>query len=211
MPKCNHRTLVTPYLISGFFSSQIAVPCPRAGWSLWGERAWTLQEALLSPRYLYFTQCQMYFECNATQFCESLDYSSFQQLVQTKEVILPIFGGVHRNPFVESKDVSKLHASHRLRQYSSPLEPYASRKHTYDSDALNAFSAILRLLKQQYYDTGVYWGIPMVDFRGALCWGPFEGRRRSGFPGWSWSGWEGRMLNTHLYCNDEKRWYYPHL
>lgn len=43
--------------------------------SRWAKRAWTLQECTLSPRYLYFTPYQVYFECNATQLCESVNES----------------------------------------------------------------------------------------------------------------------------------------
>jgi hypothetical protein len=41
----------------------------------WGSRAWTLQEAFLSPRNIFVTDYQIYLECNATQCCESLDRS----------------------------------------------------------------------------------------------------------------------------------------
>ena len=41
--------------------------------SHWGSRAWTFQEALLSPRCLYLSNYQLYFQCNAMQCCESLD------------------------------------------------------------------------------------------------------------------------------------------
>jgi hypothetical protein len=33
--------------------------------SPWGKRAWTLQEAILSPRCLYLSDHQLYFECSA--------------------------------------------------------------------------------------------------------------------------------------------------
>jgi hypothetical protein len=40
--------------------------------SKWATRAWTYQEALVSPRCLYFTPHQVYFEYNLMQCCESL-------------------------------------------------------------------------------------------------------------------------------------------
>ncbi|KAF8554824.1 HET-domain-containing protein, partial [Imleria badia] len=39
-------------------------------WSPWATRAWTYQEGLLSPRRLFFTNHQVYFECNSGQCCE---------------------------------------------------------------------------------------------------------------------------------------------
>jgi len=41
--------------------------------SRWGTRAWTFQEAILSPRCLYLTEEQAYFECNYQSSCESID------------------------------------------------------------------------------------------------------------------------------------------
>ena len=38
--------------------------------SRWNTRAWTYQEALLSKRKLYFTECQVYFQCCCSVFCE---------------------------------------------------------------------------------------------------------------------------------------------
>ena len=45
-------------------------------WSPWVSRAWTFQEGLPSPRCLFFTNHQVYFECNSVQCCESLDDSN---------------------------------------------------------------------------------------------------------------------------------------
>lgn len=41
--------------------------------SPWGSRAWTLQEALMSPRCLYVSDHRLCFKCNSMQYCESLN------------------------------------------------------------------------------------------------------------------------------------------
>ncbi|KAI9570104.1 heterokaryon incompatibility protein-domain-containing protein [Boletus coccyginus] len=43
--------------------------------SHWNTRAWTFQEGMLSPRRLFFTNHQVYFECNLAQCCESINDS----------------------------------------------------------------------------------------------------------------------------------------
>ncbi|KAF9242135.1 heterokaryon incompatibility protein-domain-containing protein [Melanogaster broomeanus] len=53
--------------------------------SPWAKRAWTFQEGLLSPRRVFFTRHQVYFECNAAQCCESLDDSNSPFHLQSDE------------------------------------------------------------------------------------------------------------------------------
>lgn len=41
--------------------------------TVWAQRAWTLQEAYLAPRCLFFSDHQMYFDCAAMLCCETLN------------------------------------------------------------------------------------------------------------------------------------------
>lgn len=77
--------------------------------STWATRAWTYQEALLSPRCIYFSQHQVYFECNIRQCCESIDHSASAWHSMTRETLSPLTyaepaatlgRGVFRNPFL---------------------------------------------------------------------------------------------------------------
>ena len=47
--------------------------------SRWASRGWTFQEAVLSRRCLFFTDQQMYFECNSMSCFESI-YSPLDKL-----------------------------------------------------------------------------------------------------------------------------------
>ena len=76
--------------------------------SKWATRAWTYQEAILSPRCIYYTQHQVYFECNVDQRCESVVDSSSPIFSLTRTNLSPaayeipasVLGkGVFRNPF----------------------------------------------------------------------------------------------------------------
>jgi hypothetical protein len=59
--------------------------CQQIPQSNWTTRAWTYQEALLSPRCLYFTPHQVYFECSLVQCCESLDERNSPFHIETPE------------------------------------------------------------------------------------------------------------------------------
>ena len=83
--------------------------------SNWATRAWTYQEALLSPRCIYFTQHQVYFECNVSQCCESIDGSTSATHSMTREKLSPMIypqpasvlgKGIFRNPFFGYSDYS---------------------------------------------------------------------------------------------------------
>ncbi len=164
----------------------------------WGSRAWTFQEALLSPRCIYITNYQAYFECNSMQCCESLDESRswVHQSLRMEAPIqnpVPTFGtGVLRSPFIPQSRVY----SGRLEKYSTLLTLYKYRSLTKQSDAIHAFAGVLQALEKSEYTEGFFWGLPIADLNWALLWNSqawWPLKRREGFPTWSWAGWEGSI------------------
>lgn len=162
--------------------------------SPWGQRAWTLQEALLSPRCVYISEHQLYFECNGMQACESLDDTKSWAHHLPLSSKLPSQGG-----WLASKvgdgclRVPIDNPSHRMERYGSKLTLYSYRSMSHASDGLNAFSGILQFLKSMY-TKGFYFGLPVEDFQWGLLWcSQYPPTRRSGFPSWSWAGWEGGL------------------
>jgi hypothetical protein len=161
--------------------------------SPWGQRAWTLQEALLSSRCLYISDHQLYFECNGMQCCESLnDSRSWAHHIRLPQS--PNYGA-----WLTSKTgggclrTSMELPSRRLERYGSKLTLYSYRSMTDPSDGLNAFSGILTFL-EKLYPKGFHCGLPIEDFQWGLLW-VAKGRslRREGFPSWSWAGWQGGL------------------
>jgi hypothetical protein len=160
--------------------------------SPWGQRAWTLQEALLAPRSLYLSDHQLYFECNAMQCCESLDQDSSwahnldcntgdgneENLTYVKAQNGP---GCLKNPLDTPLE--------RLRHWGAKVILYCYRSMTKQEDALNAFSGVLQRLESMY-ETGFFWGLPQADFQWGLLWqARVPSQRREAFPSWSWAGW----------------------
>lgn len=180
--------------------------------SRWRYRGWTLQEALLSPRCLFFSCEQVYFQCNTIQCCESLDdshhpiFSIGENPVVDNEFFDEVYPtsimedypvGSFINPFTApGKETTKIHnlAKRRLFDqlslYDYLLSQYSGRELTRDSDAIEAFMAILQKF-QQKSGSEVFWGLPTVALPWTLLWEEenFTNRRRGDFPSWSWAGW----------------------
>ncbi|OCK92238.1 HET-domain-containing protein [Cenococcum geophilum 1.58] len=174
--------------------------------SMWATRAWTFQEALLSPRCLYFTESQVYFECNATQSSESIDDTGswFHNLSNTErfeKFDCPChhpFGetigkGVFRDPVVMDSDDNGIR-KRRLGRYDDFVHQYSRRSMTYSSDILIACTAILGQFSSRYFNEGFFWGIPTEALPFSLLWNhESDYDPRQGFPSWSWTGWHGHI------------------
>jgi hypothetical protein len=159
----------------------------------WGKRAWTLQEALLSPRCIYISDHQLYFECNGMQCCESLND------VRSWAHHLPLEANSAKGGWLASKvgdgclRVPIDLPSHRLERYGSKLTLYSYRSMTNAVDGLHAFSGILQFLESMY-KSSFYCGLPIEDFQWGLLWrSQYPPERRPGFPTWSWAGWQGGL------------------
>jgi hypothetical protein len=159
----------------------------------WGQRAWTLQEALVSPRCLYISDHQLYFECNGMQCCESLnDTRSWAHHLRLEPnpaqggwLASKVGDGCLRTPIDNP--------SHRMERYGSKLTLYSYRSMSKDVDGLNAFSGILQFLETMYTE-GFFVGLPIEDFQWGLLWrSQWAPTPRPGFPTWSWAGWKGGL------------------
>jgi hypothetical protein len=152
--------------------------------SPWAKRGWTYQEYHFSTRKLVFINQRVFFECAGLVFGEAT----------------PLQG-------VRGSGKIRLFDNTSPRSYYSHVQEYTRRNLTFESDILNAFTAILQDHSARF-GTKFCWGLPTEHFTEALMWtnGPYYEKtssslkRRTGsqkdcaaFPSWSWAGWIGQV------------------
>ncbi|TRX89934.1 hypothetical protein FHL15_009206 [Xylaria flabelliformis] len=185
--------------------------------SKWATRGWTYQEGVLAKRRLFFTNEQVYFECDV--------YGCLETLCQ------PMIHPPHGVPSIKHTNVIpdiKRSGTIIIRDY---LREYNKRQLSYPSDALNAFRGIFHMFERQNPPILHCGGVPLLNhdsdgqvstsvanllgFLRGLCWiDPWEDAvRRPGFPSWSWTGWQClgggtsfHELNFPIYCSFS--WFY---
>ncbi|KAI9769480.1 MAG: hypothetical protein M1840_003957 [Geoglossum simile] len=140
----------------------------------WRTRGWTYQEAFLSSRCLIFTPYQVYFQCRSEAWCEDSWGGGEGQ------VLKPSTG----NPLCHLRDYSSINRIYRCSfyQYADAAEGFSSGSLTVDTDALWAFTGILKAFQPRFQD-GFVWGLPLESLDAALLWCSFgpSGVPRDGF------------------------------
>jgi Heterokaryon incompatibility protein (HET) len=161
----------------------------------WHKRGWTYQERTLSNRNLVFFQGKVFWECRKSIWTEELadapDGGSMSKSSQRKS-------DRYSFEFFRWPD---------LHQYSKLVGSYNNRLLTYQSDALQAFSAIINALSRSFQG-GFFYGVPELYFDFGLLWRPNTPCQRRtdadestvypAFPSWSWVGWEGNVVLSCL-------------
>lgn len=203
--------------------------------STYNTRGWTFQERLLSRRCLYFTDTQVFFECQEHSFSEGrpgalveasshdIRDSSFHSLINSNLIDLG-------NPLASKEDRQML-------RYSKIVEEYCHKKFTFVDDILDAFSGIEAALEHLCSWTMVY-GLPEQLLDHSLLWEPGEvtapqksfdyalfrrpkpttslpmganklERRNSNLPSWSWSAWTGSVYYNEWIASELRAFHYP--
>ena len=151
------------------------------------RRAWVLQERLLSPRTVYYTKTQLFWECRESKACESspapesktrMEWDgSLTYLKSSHELHGPIFEPWH------------LH-------WPEIVEQYTNTSRTKLEDKLVAISGLAREIQsitKDKYCAGI-WRKAMVS---ELLWHLIEPQHEVGLPyqapSWSWASTEGKV------------------
>ncbi|KAF7954561.1 hypothetical protein EAE96_005681 [Botrytis aclada] len=149
--------------------------------STWANRGWTYQEGLLSTRCLVFTDRGVLYHCRGRYSEESV-----QQLTPLNAAAL-----------TSDDDILKTIFAPTLRDYiqlQDQIVAYTRRQLSYPQDSLDAFLGIFAdSASRSVYPPVHIWGLPLLEGITMLDWYHPEPpkRRRTDFPSWSWSGWEG--------------------
>ncbi|KAK8877655.1 camk camk1 camk1-cmk kinase [Apiospora arundinis] len=145
-------------------------------WATWG---WTYQEAFLSRRCLFFTDSQMYYEC---------------QGMNRNEISLGRFSNFnYRSSLFPKSDLTTY-------DLLDCITDYSARTFTVVSDRLVAFLGVLDTFLTAVPDPIYHlWGVPFKvnheeqQYRLYLgSWSVEPSDRIYGFPSWSWLGWTGQ-------------------
>jgi hypothetical protein len=184
----------------------------------WETRGWTFQESHISRRSLYFTEHQLYFQCSCGMRCEDTNgegHAPGAYIKHSTNLWNP------KNPYAADAEdnwgdlflnrAAYDNDNEALSSHDSFVCAYLRRELSFDSDILNAFQGIAKVMSIAM-DTAFYAGLPLKWLDHALLWQLYgTGARRHGFPSFSWSGWLGGADAPHwLTANSTKKlmsWY----
>lgn len=111
-------------------------------------------------------------------------------------------------PTEGANTLGKTQSEWPLRRYQQHVMAFTSRRLTYQSDGLNAFSGIASAMARDMGVESMFFGMPASVFDWTILWSSILPlRRRPGFPSWAWVGWEGYVLMAQdTYSLYDQKW-----
>jgi hypothetical protein len=147
------------------------------------QRAWVLQEDILSRRTLHFAKDQLFWLCRQQATCE--EGSSLR--VESKVLARAVSRG--------SLDINT-----RRDVWWRIIEDYSSRKLTKDSDKFAALAGITSVIEERFRDK-TFAALSLNDFHHDLFWDVEQETDRpplDKIPSWSWASLHGPVRKPYL-------------
>jgi len=151
----------------------------------YNTRGWTLQEALLSKRCVYFTNEQAIFRCRKSVWAE---HAPYRDMGTAADLYARLWEGLMSRVGWE-----------KVEPYRRLVSEYSNRQLSFDSDILNAFAGITGLLCRTEAWTFMD-GVLMNEVPSEILFfhDTRSARRRNEYgepwlPSWSWAGWTGKV------------------
>lgn len=150
--------------------------------STWNSRAWTLQERVLSKRFMIFTEDRVVWECSEP-YPEDIHLERHPDTWKSSTS----FGSFS----YEMGFLEETHHTGRFGGFLNLLRDFTSRQLSFQEDSLAAIDGVLSLVGEKL-NTDFLWGLPTSYLELAVlfnvgCYDPST--RRRGFPSWTWAGW----------------------
>ena len=182
------------------------------------KRAWVLQERILAPRVIHFTQEQVFFECHKYLACELYPqgipdphaYSCIKCLVRNNVD----HAWIHRSITSEEEDYRGVPGA--VIEWNQIVELYTGCGLTKPRDKLIALSGIATHFNRTRFPQTEYvaglWRSYMLD---ALGWEAGQSCSRPAYraPSWSWAALEGPITmgtterwGGYMYCDLSEVW-----
>jgi hypothetical protein len=153
--------------------------------SSWAERAWTLQEDMMSTRVLYLDGHTSYFRCQTSR---CLEQSTVRYPARPwHNIVSPT-----NHDDVEGRKITK---NNLYSRWKFIVETYTMRKMTMQRDKLPALSGLARAFAGALDDIYVA-GIWRGDLVGGMLWGIDSDAEKPAIwraPSWSWAAWQGSV------------------
>ncbi|KAL8833022.1 MAG: hypothetical protein Q9170_004568 [Blastenia crenularia] len=162
----------------------------------WDQRAWTLQEFVLSRRCLIFSNHHVSMKCQEEFFHDILPVNTVEDRIHTK---------LDEENWWENVYAIDLNGTEwDFKALDGLMSIYSGRQLRYQSDMLRACQGTLNHMARKTGMTFTF-GLPVKDLHRALLWKAHNAgylKRRKwyngdsqiskSFPSWTWVGWQGR-------------------
>lgn len=153
------------------------------------QRAWVLQERVISPRVVHFTDTQVLFEC--------FEFKASERFAQG---VPPRYGSSNARDWYPWASPSEVEPEKLLPMWQAFVQDYVHMNLTYPSDKMVAISALARQVSTLVTSSGEYLaGLWEYSLLGQLCWESLLHAARASehrAPSWSWMSIDGPILSS---------------